>query len=87
MAFASDSGCACDNRYDSLTIADGCCKYSYERVRKYSLSLTADPGEAMLDNALDGFNNCLCAYGQTGSGKTFSVLGASSLHWSIHNGP
>eukprot|EP00913_Durusdinium_trenchii_P009743 g9152.t1 len=30
----------------------------------------------MLDNALDGFNNCLCAYGQTGSGKTFSVLGA-----------
>ncbi|CAJ1382175.1 unnamed protein product [Effrenium voratum] len=34
------------------------------------------PGQAILDNAMDGFNNTLFAYGQTGSGKTHSVLGA-----------
>eukprot|EP00928_Gymnodinium_smaydae_P048720 TRINITY_DN3261_c0_g2_i1.p1 TRINITY_DN3261_c0_g2~~TRINITY_DN3261_c0_g2_i1.p1 ORF type:complete len:648 (+),score=101.19 TRINITY_DN3261_c0_g2_i1:57-2000(+) len=32
-------------------------------------------GEAMLSQALDGFNTCIFAYGQTGSGKSYSVLG------------
>jgi len=39
-------------------------------------TLMDELGEAILDNAMDGFNNCLFAYGQTGSGKTHSVLGA-----------
>lgn len=38
-------------------------------------TLMEELGEALLANALDGFNNCLFAYGQTGAGKTHSMLG------------
>ncbi|CAJ1356747.1 unnamed protein product, partial [Effrenium voratum] len=38
-------------------------------------TLMDELGQAILDNAMDGFNNTLFAYGQTGSGKTHSVLG------------
>eukprot|EP00929_Paragymnodinium_shiwhaense_P052085 TRINITY_DN26119_c1_g2_i1.p1 TRINITY_DN26119_c1_g2~~TRINITY_DN26119_c1_g2_i1.p1 ORF type:complete len:906 (-),score=299.53 TRINITY_DN26119_c1_g2_i1:86-2803(-) len=38
-------------------------------------TLMDEVGEAMLEGALAGFNNCIFAYGQTGSGKSFSVLG------------
>jgi len=38
-------------------------------------TLMEELGEALLANALEGFNNCLFAYGQTGAGKTHSMLG------------
>ncbi|KAF4667250.1 Double-strand break repair protein mre11a [Perkinsus chesapeaki] len=34
-----------------------------------------DLGEAVLNNALQGYNGCMFAYGQTGSGKSYSMLG------------
>mmetsp|Transcript_127155 Transcript_127155/g.317552 ORF Transcript_127155/g.317552 Transcript_127155/m.317552 type:complete len:890 (-) Transcript_127155:390-3059(-) len=55
--------------------------------RAFSSHCSADPlyasqetlmeelGNDVLENAFDGFNNCLFAYGQTGSGKTHSMLG------------
>mmetsp|Transcript_102445 Transcript_102445/g.181950 ORF Transcript_102445/g.181950 Transcript_102445/m.181950 type:complete len:831 (+) Transcript_102445:54-2546(+) len=38
-------------------------------------TLMEELGEKILENARNGYNNCLFAYGQTGSGKTHSVLG------------
>jgi len=37
--------------------------------------LMEEQGRDIVENAKNGFNNCLLAYGQTGSGKTYSVLG------------
>ncbi|KAF4696661.1 hypothetical protein FOZ60_016671 [Perkinsus olseni] len=34
-----------------------------------------DLGEAVLGNALQGYNGCVFAYGQTGSGKSYCMLG------------
>lgn len=34
-----------------------------------------DLGSPLLDNAFDGYNNCIFAYGQTGSGKSYSMMG------------
>eukprot|EP00929_Paragymnodinium_shiwhaense_P086721 TRINITY_DN47180_c0_g1_i1.p1 TRINITY_DN47180_c0_g1~~TRINITY_DN47180_c0_g1_i1.p1 ORF type:complete len:818 (+),score=248.09 TRINITY_DN47180_c0_g1_i1:230-2683(+) len=38
-------------------------------------TLMEELGEAMLEGALAGYNNCIFAYGQTGSGKSYSVIG------------
>ncbi|PNS18184.1 Kinesin-like protein unc-104 [Sphaceloma murrayae] len=35
----------------------------------------ADLGLPLLDNAFQGYNNCIFAYGQTGSGKSYSMMG------------
>ena len=32
-------------------------------------------GQAVLDNAWEGYNSTLFAYGQTGSGKSWSMVG------------
>lgn len=37
--------------------------------------LHADLGKPLLDNAFQGYNNCIFAYGQTGSGKSYSMMG------------
>ncbi|KAI9824202.1 MAG: kinesin-like protein Klp8 [Thelocarpon impressellum] len=37
--------------------------------------LFADLGRPLLDNAFQGYNNCIFAYGQTGSGKSYSMMG------------
>ncbi|KAH8820786.1 kinesin heavy chain [Xylogone sp. PMI_703] len=34
-----------------------------------------DLGKPLLDNAFQGYNNCIFAYGQTGSGKSYSMMG------------
>lgn len=34
-----------------------------------------DLGAPLLDNAFQGYNNCIFAYGQTGSGKSYSMMG------------
>lgn len=34
-----------------------------------------DLGVPLLDNAFQGYNNCIFAYGQTGSGKSYSMMG------------
>lgn len=34
-----------------------------------------DLGIPLLDNAFQGYNNCIFAYGQTGSGKSYSMMG------------
>ena len=34
-----------------------------------------DLGTPLLDNAFQGYNNCIFAYGQTGSGKSYSMMG------------
>ncbi|VBB76164.1 Putative Kinesin-like protein unc-104 [Podospora comata] len=34
-----------------------------------------DLGRPLLDNAFQGYNNCIFAYGQTGSGKSYSMMG------------
>ncbi|KAK7419364.1 hypothetical protein QQZ08_010897 [Neonectria magnoliae] len=34
-----------------------------------------DLGHPLLDNAFQGYNNCIFAYGQTGSGKSYSMMG------------
>ncbi|KAI4142814.1 MAG: hypothetical protein L6R39_004803 [Caloplaca ligustica] len=34
-----------------------------------------DLGSPLLDNAFQGYNNCIFAYGQTGSGKSYSMMG------------
>ncbi|TVY29216.1 Kinesin-like protein [Lachnellula hyalina] len=38
-------------------------------------SLHEDLGKPLLDNAFQGYNNCIFAYGQTGSGKSYSMMG------------
>jgi kinesin family protein 1 len=38
-------------------------------------SLFVDLGKPLLDNAFQGYNNCIFAYGQTGSGKSYSMMG------------
>lgn len=38
-------------------------------------SLYNDLGIPLLDNAFQGYNNCIFAYGQTGSGKSYSMMG------------
>ncbi|KAI5808114.1 kinesin family protein [Peziza echinospora] len=38
-------------------------------------NLFADLGGPLLDNAFEGYNNCIFAYGQTGSGKSYSMMG------------
>lgn len=38
-------------------------------------SLFTDLGAPLLDNAFQGYNNCIFAYGQTGSGKSYSMMG------------
>lgn len=38
-------------------------------------NLFADLGIPLLDNAFQGYNNCIFAYGQTGSGKSYSMMG------------
>ncbi|KAK0862059.1 hypothetical protein LTS02_007425 [Friedmanniomyces endolithicus] len=37
--------------------------------------LHGDLGRPLLDNAFQGYNNCIFAYGQTGSGKSYSMMG------------
>ncbi|SZF04470.1 unnamed protein product [Blumeria hordei] len=37
--------------------------------------LHKDLGKPLLDNAFQGYNNCIFAYGQTGSGKSYSMMG------------
>ncbi|PPJ49530.1 hypothetical protein CBER1_01924 [Cercospora berteroae] len=34
-----------------------------------------DLGKPLLQNAFQGYNNCIFAYGQTGSGKSYSMMG------------
>ena len=34
-----------------------------------------DLGKPLIDNAFQGYNNCIFAYGQTGSGKSYSMMG------------
>ncbi|KAL1838864.1 hypothetical protein VTJ49DRAFT_2117 [Mycothermus thermophilus] len=34
-----------------------------------------DLGKPLLDNAFQGYNNCIFAYGQTGAGKSYSMMG------------
>lgn len=38
-------------------------------------NLFEDLGSPLLDNAFQGYNNCIFAYGQTGSGKSYSMMG------------
>ncbi|SMQ46309.1 unnamed protein product [Zymoseptoria tritici ST99CH_3D7] len=38
-------------------------------------NLFTDLGRPLLDNAFQGYNNCIFAYGQTGSGKSYSMMG------------
>ncbi|KAL8717238.1 MAG: hypothetical protein Q9225_005502 [Loekoesia sp. 1 TL-2023] len=38
-------------------------------------NLFDDLGSPLLDNAFQGYNNCIFAYGQTGSGKSYSMMG------------
>jgi kinesin family protein 1 len=38
-------------------------------------NLFQDLGAPLLDNAFQGYNNCIFAYGQTGSGKSYSMMG------------
>lgn len=38
-------------------------------------NLFQDLGKPLLDNAFQGYNNCIFAYGQTGSGKSYSMMG------------
>jgi kinesin family member 1 len=38
-------------------------------------NLHNDLGKPLLDNAFQGYNNCIFAYGQTGSGKSYSMMG------------
>lgn len=42
--------------------------------------LMDDLGKPLLDNAFQGYNNCIFAYGQTGSGKSYSMMGYGKEH-------
>ncbi|KAF8455639.1 hypothetical protein BGX38DRAFT_1249062 [Terfezia claveryi] len=43
-------------------------------------NLFQDLGGPLLDNAFEGYNNCIFAYGQTGSGKSYSMMGYGEEH-------
>ncbi|KAI0110845.1 hypothetical protein GGR51DRAFT_510189 [Nemania sp. FL0031] len=43
-------------------------------------NLHTDLGKPLLDNAFQGYNNCIFAYGQTGSGKSYSMMGYGKEH-------
>ncbi|KAH8671158.1 kinesin heavy chain [Xylariales sp. PMI_506] len=43
-------------------------------------NLHNDLGKPLLDNAFEGYNNCIFAYGQTGSGKSYSMMGYGKEH-------
>ena len=43
-------------------------------------NLHRDLGKPLLDNAFQGYNNCIFAYGQTGSGKSYSMMGYGKEH-------
>lgn len=58
---------AFDRSYWSFDKADG----SYAEQSH----LFDDLGKPLLDNAFQGYNNCIFAYGQTGSGKSYSMMG------------
>ncbi|KAL1980478.1 hypothetical protein VTN96DRAFT_4034 [Rasamsonia emersonii] len=47
--------------------------------------LFRDLGIPLLDNAFQGYNNCIFAYGQTGSGKSYSMMGYGKEHGVIPN--
>ncbi|TNJ27478.1 Kinesin-3 [Giardia muris] len=53
--------------------------WSHDNSRPLATQETVykDIGEAVLDNALEGYNYTLFAYGQTGSGKSYSMMGSS----------
>ena len=67
------------------TIADGPKTFAFDRSYwSFNKSdsrfagqdnLFADLGVPLLDNAFEGYNNCIFAYGQTGSGKSYSMMG------------
>lgn len=44
-----------------------------------------DLGTPLLENAFEGYNNCIFAYGQTGSGKSYSMMGYGKEHGIIPN--
>lgn len=48
-------------------------------------NLHDDLGKPLLDNAFQGYNNCIFAYGQTGSGKSYSMMGYGKEHGIIPN--
>ena len=52
--------------------------WSFNRSDKHFAgqdNLFDDLGAPLLDNAFQGYNNCIFAYGQTGSGKSYSMMG------------
>lgn len=52
--------------------------WSYDRKDPHFAGqddLFTDLGKPLLDNAFQGYNNCIFAYGQTGSGKSYSMMG------------
>jgi len=52
--------------------------WSFDRGDKHFAgqdNLFNDLGAPLLDNAFQGYNNCIFAYGQTGSGKSYSMMG------------
>ena len=52
--------------------------WSFERKDKHFAgqeNVFEDLGKPLLDNAFQGYNNCIFAYGQTGSGKSYSMMG------------
>ena len=52
--------------------------WSFDRQDKHFAgqdNLFNDLGAPLLDNAFQGYNNCIFAYGQTGSGKSYSMMG------------
>lgn len=52
--------------------------WSFDRKDKHYAgqeNLFDDLGQPLLDNAFQGYNNCIFAYGQTGSGKSYSMMG------------
>ncbi|SPN97362.1 probable kinesin [Cephalotrichum gorgonifer] len=67
---AKDSGqkvFAFDKSYWSFSRDDG--NYAGQS------NLFDDLGQPLLENAFQGYNNCIFAYGQTGSGKSYSMMG------------
>ncbi|CRG91710.1 hypothetical protein PISL3812_08761 [Talaromyces islandicus] len=48
-------------------------------------NLFDDLGTPLLENAFEGYNNCIFAYGQTGSGKSYSMMGYGKEHGIIPN--
>mmetsp|Transcript_54697 Transcript_54697/g.152598 ORF Transcript_54697/g.152598 Transcript_54697/m.152598 type:complete len:783 (-) Transcript_54697:45-2393(-) len=48
--------------------------YSYG-IDANQIGIYGNLGQALVNNAADGYNSCLFAYGQTGAGKSWSILG------------